>query len=75
MHPAAHIVLENVLVACNTVHLLGSRAADMLEVQQTLNLTEEEKDDLNRAFKLMRQTLDCVNPLINSSLFVPHEAR
>lgn len=65
MHTAAHIVLEDVLVACNTVHLLGDHAAANLENHRPVDLTVQEKDELNRAFTLMRHVLDCVHPLIN----------
>jgi hypothetical protein len=65
MHNTAHIVLEDVLVACNTINLLGDQTAANLENRRPIDLTEQEKDELNRAFTLMRQTLDCVHPLIN----------
>lgn len=65
MHTTAHIVLEDVLIACNTVHLLGHQLTDLLEHQQTIKLTPQEKDELTRAFQLMRMTMDCVAPLVN----------
>lgn len=65
MHNTANIVLEDVLVACNTINLLSNRAAENLENHLTVDLTNQEKDELNHAFHLMRQTLDCVHPLIN----------
>ncbi|CAI8807304.1 hypothetical protein [Pseudomonas zeae] len=74
MHNAAHIVLEDVLVACNAVHHFGDRAATTLENQQPLDLSPQEIEELNRAFKLMRETMDCVDPLINAHAAALHAA-
>jgi hypothetical protein len=73
MH-TAQSVLEDVLVACKTLNFFGDEAAEKLENQRPIELTEEEKDQLNRAFKLMHLSLNCVSPLINLSSITPRKA-
>lgn len=73
MNTKAHCVLENVLVACRTLNDFGDDAAESLEQHVPIDLTEQEKDELNRAFRLMRLTLDCVHPLINVPDACPHQ--
>ncbi|VVP61555.1 hypothetical protein PS870_06370 [Pseudomonas fluorescens] len=67
MHTEAHFVLEDVLIACKTINVFGDLAVKNLEAGIPNDLVEEEKDELERAFKLMRLTLDFVNPLITAS--------
>ncbi|MBB6158519.1 hypothetical protein HDC30_005777 [Pseudomonas sp. JAI115] len=67
MHTEAHFVLEDVLVACKTLNAFGDLAAKNLENHHPIDLTDEERDHLNRAFKLMQMSLDCVSPLIKPS--------
>lgn len=64
MHTEAHFVLEDVLMACKTLNIFGDLAIENLERGIPNDLADDEKEDLARAFKLMRLTLDCVNPLI-----------
>ncbi|MBV7515848.1 hypothetical protein [Pseudomonas sp. PDM25] len=67
MHTEAHFVLENVLIACKTINVFGDLAVKNLETGIPIDLMAEEKDELVRAFKLMRLTLDFVDPLITAS--------
>lgn len=64
MHTEAHLVLEDVLMACKTLNTFGESAIKNLEHGVPNPLEAEEKNELARAFSLMRLTLDCVNPLI-----------
>ena len=64
MHTQAHSVLEDILTTCKTLNTFGDRAVKNLEQGIPNNLVDDEKDELERAFHLMRLTLDCVNPLI-----------
>lgn len=64
MHTEAHFVLEDVLLACKTLNIFADLAIDNLEHGIPNDLADTEKQDLERAFSLMRMTLDCVTPLI-----------
>ncbi|CAI8808408.1 hypothetical protein [Pseudomonas zeae] len=74
MHDETHSVLENILLACITINAFGDRAAERIENHVPLDLTAQEKDELNRAFKLMHLTLDCVHPLFNFSGYSQRQA-
>ncbi|WP_414927258.1 hypothetical protein [Pseudomonas zeae] len=74
MNNEAHSVLEDILMACKTLNVFGDHAAESLENHQPIDLTAQEKDELNRAFKLMRLTLDCVHPIINVPDVCHHHA-
>jgi hypothetical protein len=65
MHTEAQFVLESVLQACKSINALGDLATDKLENHVPLDLTVQEKDELSRAFKLMRSALDCADHLIS----------
>ncbi|MCP1489769.1 hypothetical protein J3D48_006179 [Pseudomonas fluorescens] len=67
MHVEAHSVLENVLITCKTLNVFGDLAIDNLQQGIPNDLADGEKEDLKRAFRLMRLTLDCVNPLITAT--------
>lgn len=67
MHIEAHSVLENVLMTCKTLNAFGDLAIDNLQRGIPNDLADGEKEDLKRAFRLMRLTLDCVNPLITAT--------
>ncbi|AIC22521.1 hypothetical protein EY04_27455 [Pseudomonas chlororaphis] len=67
MHTEAHFVLEDVLMTCRTLTNFGDRAIKNLEHGIPNDLDDEEKDELERAFNLMRLILNCVNPLISAS--------
>lgn len=68
MHTEAHFVLEDVLMTCRTLANFGDRAIKNLEHGIPSDLDDEEKDELERAFKLMRLTLTCINPLISATV-------
>ena len=64
MHTEAHFVLKDVLMACQTLNTFGAAAIKNLEHGIANDLDDDEKDELQRAFSLMRLTLNCINPLI-----------
>ena len=64
MHSEVHFVLEDVLKTCRTLANFGDRAIKNLEHDIPCDLDDEEKDELERAFNLMRLTLARINPLI-----------
>lgn len=67
MHTEAHFVLEDVLMACQTLNTFGDRAIKNLEHGIPNDLDDVEKDELQRAFTLMRLSLTCIHPLISAS--------
>jgi hypothetical protein len=67
MHTEAHSVLEDVLMTCQTISTFGDRAIKNLEHGIPNPLDAQEKDELERAFNLMRLTLACINPLISAT--------
>ncbi|MDI2146193.1 hypothetical protein KBJ94_29530 [Pseudomonas sp. ITA] len=71
MHAEAQCVLEDVLMTCRTLNVFGDLVIDHLKQGLPNELDDEEKADLERAFKLMRLTLDCVNPLISATVGNP----
>ncbi|TMU73957.1 hypothetical protein FGA82_22065 [Pseudomonas fluorescens] len=68
MHAEAHSVLENVLMTCKTINAFGDLAIENLQHGIPNDLADVEKENLRRAFRLMRLTLDCVNPLITATV-------
>jgi hypothetical protein len=75
MHVEAHCVLENVLMTCKTLNAFGDLAIDNLQQGIPNDLADGEKEDLKRAFRLMRLTLDCVNPLITATFDEASQSR
>ncbi|MBP4002546.1 hypothetical protein [Pseudomonas koreensis] len=68
MHAEAHCVLEDVLMTCKTINAFGDLAIENLQHGIPNDLADVEKESLIRAFRLMRLTLDCVNPLITATV-------
>jgi hypothetical protein len=54
-------------MTCKTLNAFGDLAVDNLQHGIPNDLADVDKEDLKRAFRLMRLTLDCVNPLITAT--------
>lgn len=64
MHTEPHLVLEDVLNACQTINVFGEHASQSLTQGQPLLMSEHDRLELQEAFTLMRNALDRVQPLV-----------